>query len=212
MSISRSHQATARLSHTLASIRCATTHSPSSTYKKPTSYTYFKKPISTSSPAAAAAPRKAASPSYPPKASAASPSASYSAPSSSDFGFDEITSSSFASQPTRSAPSLSNPPSQFQSPSAEVSTPPYPTSGQPSYSSSYGGSLEGMNIPPPPLQSFPDESYTSLPEVMGGPPGEVQGGWDTSFSGLSFQPFPTEVAKVLMRDLEPGEIEVKPGE
>jgi hypothetical protein len=68
-----------------------------------------------------------------------------------------------------------------------------------------------MSIPPPPLQSFPDESYRSLPEATGSPPGEPLGDWNTSFSGLSFQPFPPEVAKVLMRDLEPGEIEVKPG-
>jgi len=59
------------------------------------------------------------------------------------------------------------------------------------------------------MNTFPDENYTSLPDASGTP--NTGGGWDTSFSGLSFQPFDKEVADILLKEVTPAEIEVKPG-
>jgi len=62
---------------------------------------------------------------------------------------------------------------------------------------------------PAPLSTFPDENYNSLPDAPGAP--NTGGGWDTSFSGLSFQPFDKEVAEILLKEVTTAEVEVKPG-
>jgi hypothetical protein len=76
-------------------------------------------------------------------------------------------------------------------------------------SGSTGGYRDAPTAPAP-LSTFPDENYTSLPDASGAP--SIGGGWDTSFSGLSFQPFEKDVAEILLKEVTPAEIEVKPGE
>lgn len=49
-------------------------------------------------------------------------------------------------------------------------------------------------------------------ELPDAPPGSVPTDWYTSYHGLSAQPFPKEVAEILMAPIEPLDVEVKPGE
>ena len=68
--------------------------------------------------------------------------------------------------------------------------------------------------PSPPLSSFPNDSYRSLPSAEGMVfPGETAPtDWTTSFAGLSAQPFDKEIGEKLMAPLNAEEIEIKPGE
>lgn len=73
-----------------------------------------------------------------------------------------------------------------------------------------------------PQSAFPSNtSFTSSPVIANGqshggndahstPPVEID--WATSYHGLSAQPFSQRQADILMRPLEPAEIEIKPGE
>jgi hypothetical protein len=59
----------------------------------------------------------------------------------------------------------------------------------------------------PPLRHFPNDAYRPLPTA-----GQEEGvDWSTSFAGMSETPFPEKAEKVLMKALDPDDIEIKPG-
>lgn len=73
-------------------------------------------------------------------------------------------------------------------------------------------SNESINVQPsPPLKSFPNDQYKSLPSAEGIPGESVGPDWTTSFSGLSAEAFSKDAAEELMAPLQPNDIEIKPG-
>ncbi|KAJ1308358.1 hypothetical protein OPQ81_004067 [Rhizoctonia solani] len=72
------------------------------------------------------------------------------------------------------------------------------------------GSVEGYlvtadesNVP----QTVEEAENGELPDA---PPGSIPTDWYTSYHGLSVQPFPKEVAEILMAPIDPLDVEVKP--
>jgi hypothetical protein len=68
-----------------------------------------------------------------------------------------------------------------------------------------------LSAAPTPPANFPNDQYTST--FQGTIPGEQEGpDWKTSFAGLSDSPFDRETAKILLKPLDPIDVEIKPGE
>ena len=72
--------------------------------------------------------------------------------------------------------------------------------------SSSTDSSGGGNVSPP-LNALPGENYEPLPSVSDDGPN-----WSTSFAGMGSAAFPKESIEVLLRPLDPADIEIKPGE
>jgi hypothetical protein len=62
-----------------------------------------------------------------------------------------------------------------------------------------------------PAESVPSSAALSLPPLLDSPPPGGATDWSRSYHGLSTQPFPPEVTNVLQAEIEPLDIEMKPG-
>ena len=61
-----------------------------------------------------------------------------------------------------------------------------------------------------PAESIPSSGALTLPPLLDAPPtGSTD--WSRSYHGLSTQPFPSEVADILLAPINPLDIEMKPG-
>jgi hypothetical protein len=68
----------------------------------------------------------------------------------------------------------------------------------------YASASESAN---PTTSALPDAPPSAAPIPGPGDPMD----WSTSFHGLSSTPFPKEVAEVLMAEVNPDDVEIKPG-
>ena len=62
-----------------------------------------------------------------------------------------------------------------------------------------------------PAESIPSSGVLTLPPTFDAPPTGSITDWSRSYHGLSIQPFPTEVADILLASIDPLDIEMKPG-
>lgn len=62
-----------------------------------------------------------------------------------------------------------------------------------------------------PAESIPSSGALTLPPLFDAPPTASSTDWSRSYHGLSTQPFPTEVADILLASIDPLDIEMKPG-
>ena len=62
-----------------------------------------------------------------------------------------------------------------------------------------------------PAESIPSSGALTLPPLFDAPPTGSSTDWSRSYHGLSTQPFPTEVADILLAPIDPLDIEMKPG-
>lgn len=62
-----------------------------------------------------------------------------------------------------------------------------------------------------PAESIPSSGALTLPPTFDAPPTGSTTDWSRSYHGLSTQPFPPEVADILLASIEPLDIEMKPG-
>ena len=62
-----------------------------------------------------------------------------------------------------------------------------------------------------PAESIPSSGALTLPPTFDAPPTGSTTDWSRSYHGLSTQPFPSEVADILLASIDPLDIEMKPG-
>lgn len=62
-----------------------------------------------------------------------------------------------------------------------------------------------------PAESVPSSAALSLAPLLDSPPLGGSTDWSRSYHGLSTQPFPPEVSNILQAEIEPLDIEMKPG-
>jgi hypothetical protein len=62
-----------------------------------------------------------------------------------------------------------------------------------------------------PAESIPSSGTLTLPPTFEAPPTDSTTDWSRSYHGLSTQPFPPEVADILLASIDPLDIEMKPG-
>ena len=62
-----------------------------------------------------------------------------------------------------------------------------------------------------PAESIPSSAALTLPPTFDAPPTGSTTDWSRSYHGLSAQPFPSEVADILLASVDPLDIEMKPG-
>jgi hypothetical protein len=62
-----------------------------------------------------------------------------------------------------------------------------------------------------PAESIPSSGTLALPPLFDTPPIGSATDWSRSYHGLSTQPFPAEVADILLASIDPLDIEMKPG-
>jgi hypothetical protein len=62
-----------------------------------------------------------------------------------------------------------------------------------------------------PAESIPSSGALTLPPTFEAPPTDSTTDWSRSYHGLSTQPFPPEVADILLASIDPLDIEMKPG-
>jgi hypothetical protein len=62
-----------------------------------------------------------------------------------------------------------------------------------------------------PAESIPSSGALTLPPTFDAPPTGSATDWSRSYHGLSTQPFPPEVADILLASIDPLDIEMKPG-
>jgi len=62
-----------------------------------------------------------------------------------------------------------------------------------------------------PAESIPSSGALTLPSTFDAPPTGSTTDWSRSYHGLSTQPFPPEVADILLASIDPLDIEMKPG-
>lgn len=62
-----------------------------------------------------------------------------------------------------------------------------------------------------PAESVPSSAVLSLAPLLDAPPPGDITDWSRSYHGLSTQPFPPEVTNVLLAEIDPLDIEMKPG-
>jgi hypothetical protein len=62
-----------------------------------------------------------------------------------------------------------------------------------------------------PVESIPSSGALTLPPTFDAPPTGNSTDWSRSYHGLSTQPFPPEVADILLASIDPLDIEMKPG-
>lgn len=60
-------------------------------------------------------------------------------------------------------------------------------------------------------ESVPSSAVPNLPPLLDDPPPGGMTDWSRSYHGLSTQPFPPEVTNVLLAEIDPLDIEMKPG-
>lgn len=62
-----------------------------------------------------------------------------------------------------------------------------------------------------PAESIPSSGALAIPPLFDAPPTGSTTDWSRSYHGLSTQPFPSEVADILLAPINPLDIEMKPG-
>jgi hypothetical protein len=62
-----------------------------------------------------------------------------------------------------------------------------------------------------PAESIPSSGALTPPTLFDAPPAGSSTDWSRSYHGLSTQPFPPEVADILLASIDPLDIEMKPG-
>ena len=62
-----------------------------------------------------------------------------------------------------------------------------------------------------PAESIPSSGASTIPPLFDAPPTGGTTDWSRSYHGLSIQPFPAEVADILLASIDPLDIEMKPG-